>query len=411
MCKKYSFKDVKQYIEVDSNSDCKLKSEYYINNKEKLELTCKCGNVFLVSFSNFLHKNKRQCNLCSLEIQKEKYKLTYNYVKEYIENFEGYKLLSTEYINNHEYLLVECPLGHIYKSSFNNFKTGKRCPHCAGNARKKGNDVYQEFIERGYIPQFKPEDYKNCDSNLPYICSKHLDKGVLYIDYAHLKQGKGCYYCGLIKIGDKKRHDGKYVFDEFIRHNLTPCFLPEDYIGYYQLLPFICPKHKNKEVQYVNFANLLHDCGCRYCTIEKVSGKNNYRYIGNRSLVQYLRDHLKEWKNDTIKQSKSLCVISGKKFEIIHHLYGFNFILNELLEVFNLKIKENISDYTDNELKLLTEKCLELHYKYGLGVCLTKEIHNLFHHIYGYGNNTPEQFEEFRNKYNNSYFENVVLGC
>ena len=41
-------------------------------------------------------------------------KLTYEYVKNYIESFEGYKLLSEEYKNAHIKLQLKCPEGHIF---------------------------------------------------------------------------------------------------------------------------------------------------------------------------------------------------------------------------------------------------------------------------------------------------------
>ena len=35
-------------------------------------------------------------------------KLTYEYVKNYIESVDGYKLLSIEYENSHSYLQIKC---------------------------------------------------------------------------------------------------------------------------------------------------------------------------------------------------------------------------------------------------------------------------------------------------------------
>ena len=72
-------------------------------------------------------------------------KLTYEEIKEYIESF-GYKLLSNEYKNNKTKLKIKCPKGHIFEMSFNSFKNGTRCPKCGGTQKLTYNEV-KEYIE------------------------------------------------------------------------------------------------------------------------------------------------------------------------------------------------------------------------------------------------------------------------
>jgi hypothetical protein len=47
------------------------------------------------------------------------------------------------------------------------------------------------------------------------------------------------------------------------------------------------------------------------------------------------------------------------------------------------------------ELELIKTEIVKAHLKYPLGVCLTHDIHSLFHDNYGYGNNTKKQFALF----------------
>lgn len=61
--KKWNYNSVKEYIE--SNDGCELISKEYVNYSSKLEIKCKCGNVFLLSFNGFKNKNKHTCNACS----------------------------------------------------------------------------------------------------------------------------------------------------------------------------------------------------------------------------------------------------------------------------------------------------------------------------------------------------------
>lgn len=123
-------------------------------------------------------------------------------------------------------------------------------------------------------------------------------------------------------------------------------------------------------------------------------------------LSEYVRRNNLEWKKESIKDCKYKCVLSGKRFDDIHHIYGLNLILNETLEYLHIEVKDTMDNYSDEELKNILSTFREKQSKYPLGVCLSKEIHMLFHCNYGYGYNTPEQWEDFVSNYKNGKYVN-----
>ena len=60
---RFSYEYVKEFIE--TNSECKLISDTYINVETKLELQCGCGEHFRVSFKNFKKRYQRRCQSCT----------------------------------------------------------------------------------------------------------------------------------------------------------------------------------------------------------------------------------------------------------------------------------------------------------------------------------------------------------
>ncbi len=132
------------------------------------------------------------------------------------------------------------------------------------------------------------------------------------------------------------------------------------------------------------------------CSLKGRSGENHVHWKGGVSnLNEYLRHKMGEWRRDSMKENHYKCVVTNGRFDEVHHLYGFNTLVQKMLEIEKIPIYSKINKYTDDELERMTETLLKLHYEYGLGVTLKRSIHLEFHDIYGKGNNTPEQFREF----------------
>ena len=113
------------------------------------------------------------------------------------------------------------------------------------------------------------------------------------------------------------------------------------------------------------------------------------------NLSEFVRRNNAEWKKKSMQNCNYKCVISGERFDDIHHIHGLNLILNDVLLHLNIEIKGEIDNYSDDELSSILYTFRTFQSKYPLGVCLKKEIHNKFHSLYGFGNNTTEQWHEF----------------
>jgi len=160
---KHTHENVKNYIE---NEGYTLLSTEYKNAFSKLKLQCPKGHIYEVKFNDF--QQGHRCGICASNI-----KYTYEYIKTYIEN-KGYKLLSNEYVNSHSKIQVMCNKGHEYSVSFKQFKKGQRCPYCYGNNNKTQSEVEKIIKKEGYIVL---SEYKNAKEKIKLQCPKgHIFK-------------------------------------------------------------------------------------------------------------------------------------------------------------------------------------------------------------------------------------------
>lgn len=316
----------------------------YENIYQKLLLECKCGQQFLVNFNDF-RTGKQQCNDCGRKRIANSRKNSYEKVKYYIEveSKSGCKLLSTEYVKNSLPIDIQCNCGNIFSTTYATF------------TRKNSS--------------------QSCE-----LCANKIK----------WNKDKIINYC-------LNNCDGYVILDVFRRYE-------EKSNNLYVYLK--CPNinHEPYAVSWNNFYS--RGDRCHRCFYDNNTGDNHPLWCGGVTpLYNYVRNNLHQWKKDSVSNSDNKCILTGKCFQAIHHLYAFNLILKETLNELNLPIFQVISDYSDEELKNIIQKCLEIHYRYPLGVCLTNEVHNLFHSVYGNNNNTPDQFYEFKQRYLSGEFD------
>lgn len=118
--------------------------------------------------------------------------------------------------------------------------------------------------------------------------------------------------------------------------------------------------------------------------------------INYENVTIYVRRHNKKWKQDSMLNCLFRCVVTGKRFDEIHHLVSLNTILNSVYSKLGIdKETFDINVLDEQERSDFMQVVYEEQSKYPLGVCLCKDIHYQFHNQYGYGDNTILQFEEF----------------
>lgn len=270
-----------------------------------------------------------------------------------------------------------------------------KCDHCS---KLEDYSVVKSYIEIESNSDCtlisNMEDYENSKSELEIkcACGNHFKTNLIYFRHENKRQ---CDQCGLHNRGDLRRHSYQYVKEYIDKEGFG--LLSDSYVNSKENLSIKCP---NNHVNQMTFNDFQSGSRCRQCYLEEVR-KNSIR-----TLQRYLRDSVTlEWKKQSMKESNYVCVLTGDQFHHIHHLYSYGSIIRDTLLRLNLEAREYLSDYKSEEIELIIETAKELHMQHPLGVCLREDIHTLFHQLYGFTDNTPEQFEEFSLRYRMGEFQ------
>ena len=193
-----SYEHVKNYFE---SQNYQLLSDEYINCEAKLLLKCPDGHIFKKSLSHF--KRGQKCTICSNKNASKRQSYSYEYIKSFIES-EGYTLLSDTYINNRIKLLLKCPIGHEHEISFSNFKSGKRCKECNKQKNKKrlSFDYVKKYIE-SYNYQLLSNKYKNNHTKLEVSCDHGHKYKVSFSTFKNGHRCAVCYSISKSSHGEK----------------------------------------------------------------------------------------------------------------------------------------------------------------------------------------------------------------
>lgn len=115
---------------------------------------------------------------------------------------------------------------------------------------------------------------------------------------------------------------------------------------------------------------------------------------------RYIRSRLTPWRDQYRRDCNFTCALTGLHSNVIvHHIRSFNLILNEAIENICFHVCENMSEYTEEQLDELFNEFMNLQEYYHQYICINEDVHIHFHTLYGYGENTLEQWNEFVNTY------------
>ena len=263
MTKKHTYDEVKHFIEVKSNSGCKLISEEYKGSKEILKAICPNDHLFELRFSDFIKGVRcKECNFAKhrerMEIKKEISKT----VKRREVEKEEYKVDLSDYTSNKSYLNFTCNNGHTWRAKWNSWTNGFRCKECFDEIRgdtlkKSDNDIINYFQSEGFeVIDFS---YKNNKSPITLKCiNNHTFQKSWQQFY---KDGQRCPDCN----ENWNRWDLEKVREYTESQGMS--LISNKYVNSSSKLIFKCSRGHHFPTTWASFYSM--GTGCPLCKVSK----------------------------------------------------------------------------------------------------------------------------------------------
>lgn len=230
MARKWTTESVKGFIFTTSGGEL---LEEYKNNSTKINIKCKCGNIFSVSFANYKDKNIRICKECSGSI------ITYEIATKLATENKCVLLTCKEDFNTKDILTYKCECGDIFNKNYGAFKRTPRCRKCSSDKIRLDFEYVKKYVlDNGNGTILLSTEYKTMHDKMEFMCSC----GEVYItSLSEFKNANKitCNKCGRGRTAEKLKLSTNDI-EQYLLDNKYACRLISEYNGYYDKIDLQC---------------------------------------------------------------------------------------------------------------------------------------------------------------------------
>lgn len=296
--KRNTIDDIKNYLKAN-HIDCTLLSTEYHGNREKLLWKCACGNTFEQSLATMYHSN-HMCSECTKNHRIDAQTYSIEDIKKMIAD-KPYTMIDETFTMLSNGFDALTPEGYTVRITRNAILKNQQPeifhvdnPHTISNIKHylHLHNIATTLLSNSYRGNAQPLEWK-C------ACGKIFKRA-----WNNFQHSNGmCRECA-VKQAKSKKCQAEF---ENLKHYFTNkdcCLVSKEYTGHKNKIAFVCNKHKDKGVQYINWMKCKHNnAGCKYCSREQQTIKSRTSEADIKVLTEskgFIYDHIEYLHGKTI---------------------------------------------------------------------------------------------------------------